>query len=844
MSFDRVFVDGRCFRCGGEPFFVKGFTYGPFCPQVDGVCLPPREQVKRDLAQIRDLHGNVLRVYHVPPKWFLDDVMAAGLRLLVDVPWGKHLCFLYDRLARAQAREIIRSAAEVCKGHPAVFALSVVNEFSSDLVRFSDGERRGLLGRRSVSGFVKELIAEVKEVDPGMLCTFSNYPTTEYFEVPSVDFHSFNVYLHDREEFANYLSRLANLTDGKPLLLAEMGVDSIRNGENFQAEVVKGKLETVRSAGLGGAILFSYTDEWFTGGHQIEDWAFGMVDRQRKPKAVYSVVQQIFKQDFVPQEEKFPRVSVIVASYNGAGTLDACLESLKTVRYPDYEVILVDDGSSDNTGEIAARYSWVKYIRHPKNKGLSVARNTGLDAATGEIVVYTDADCRVSEYWLTYLVDRLLHSDCVGVGGPNYLPPEDSSIARAVMASPGGPAAVLIDDREAEHIPGCNMGFWKWALKEIGGFDAQFMRAGDDVDVCWRFQQRGWRLGWHPMAFVWHYRRGTVKAYIKQQMGYGEAESLLRRKHPAYFNMLGACMWKGRIYANESSLPTLGRKRIYHGIFGSALFQTLYSPSPVPGLLMLTSLEYHLIVTLPLMLLAVFFPTFLPLMLVSLAASLGTCILAAFEQRLTRPRWWSRGLVCLLFFLQPLVRSYARYQVLLKEPVPSLEKMEDLQAASLDKISVRRHKMAFWIMRDNAGMRCDRVLMLGQLGTYLRGKQVILREDSGWDEYDLLVHGGFWTRLEVLTMCEPHSEGNSLFRLALKTRWSSAGRVIFGLSAFVVLLLVGLLSPVTAWAWVLVLTLLIQPVRCHRQRGMLMRCVTSEIRNFFVKEIKATPVKE
>ena len=324
----QVRVDGRLFRSGSGTFFVKGFAYGPFAPDANGVPLPSKEQIRKDFEIIKSLNANLLRVYHTPPAWFLDAVAEAGLRLLVDVPWGKHLYFLGDRRSKQEAIERIRTAARLCAGHPAVFGLSVANEFAPDLIRWS--------GRKQLGEFVNQLIYEAKSIAPEVLCTFSNYPTTEYLEADAVDFHSFNVYLHNPNEFRNYLARLENLTDGKPLLLTETGADSIRQGEPHQAEIIRGKLETIRHAGLAGAILFSYTDEWFTGGYPITDWAFGVVDAQRQPKPSAKVVQEIFAQDFVPCPKPAPKVSVIVATRNGGRTLASCLRSLERLEYPHY----------------------------------------------------------------------------------------------------------------------------------------------------------------------------------------------------------------------------------------------------------------------------------------------------------------------------------------------------------------------------------------------------------------------------------------------------------------------------------------------------------------------------
>src|SRR5262249_14644202 len=193
----------------------------------------------------------------------------------------------------------------------------------------------------------------------------------------------------------------------------------------------------------------------------------------------------------------------------------------------------------------------------------SVARNVGAEAATGEVVAYTDSDCVPDPDWLSFLVYRFVRSGFVAVGGPNFPPPQPSLVPAAVAVSPRGPTHVRLSDEEAERTPGCSMAFTKRAIAEIGGFEPIFAAAGDDVDFCWRLQNRGYAIGFSAAATVWHYRRNTVQAYVKQQMGYGKAEALLYFKHPVRFNMLGQSRWLRPIYTELTTPLPSPRPAIY-----------------------------------------------------------------------------------------------------------------------------------------------------------------------------------------------------------------------------------------------------------------------------------------
>src|SRR5262249_17422975 len=150
-----------------------------------------------------------------------------------------------------------------------------------------------------------------------------------------------------------------------------------------------------------------WTDDWYTGGYAIEDWAFGITREDRLPKASYHALGRVFGASPSALLADQPRASVVVCSYNGGQTPDARRRRLPALNHPDYEVILVDDGSMDETRAIAERYAPSVRAIHQENRGLSVARNVGLSESTGEVIAYTDSDCVADPDWLTLLVHQL-----------------------------------------------------------------------------------------------------------------------------------------------------------------------------------------------------------------------------------------------------------------------------------------------------------------------------------------------------------------------------------------------------------------------------------------------------
>ena len=106
----RVSVAGKFFRLGEKKFYVKGVAYGPFAPNAAGQPFASPERTASDFARIRELSANVIRVYHVPAKWFLDLAAEHELKVLIDIPWNKHLCFLDSAQHRAAGASMRRGS--------------------------------------------------------------------------------------------------------------------------------------------------------------------------------------------------------------------------------------------------------------------------------------------------------------------------------------------------------------------------------------------------------------------------------------------------------------------------------------------------------------------------------------------------------------------------------------------------------------------------------------------------------------------------------------------------------------------------------------------------------------
>ncbi|MGB6220445.1 glycosyltransferase [Haloferula sp.] len=554
---ERLAIDGKFLRVGDQRVFLRMVTYGPFpggWPQ----------DLRAELERVRASGFDAMRLYEWPTRELLDAAESLGLRVFAGIKWAQSCDFFrHDELPNAKAA--LASGLARHGKHPALAGVFVANEVPADLSRW--------MGPSKVRRALEDLISIGKGACPELIWCYGNYPGTEYLEPGNADLTAMNVYLENEEDFRAYLKRLHHIAGDRPVLISEFGLDSRRNGLEAQAETLSWGLRAAHEAGMAGMAIYAWSDRWQNAGREVLDWDFGLIDRQGDDKPALAAVRETDTKETCPSPKQ--NFSVIVCTRNGGDRIRSCLNAISKLQNVDFEVLVVDDGSTDGTPAlITEEFPEVKLVRI-EHAGLSAARNAGAEAAKNEILAFTDDDCEPDPHWLAE-ISGCFSDGWDAAGGPNLPPPSSNRIEAVIAAAPGAASHVMLDDSEAEHIPGCNLVVLRSAYFAIGGFDPAYRTAGDDVDFCWRLRDAGYRIGFSPTAFVWHHRRPSVRGYLRQQIGYGKAEAMLMKRHPKRFSPSGDAMWHGTIYTG-SPVRASEAAVIYHGLMGMAGYQGVIS---------------------------------------------------------------------------------------------------------------------------------------------------------------------------------------------------------------------------------------------------------------------------
>jgi hypothetical protein len=363
-----------------------------------------------------------------------------------------------------------------------------------------------------------------------------------------------------------------------------------------------------------------------------------------------------------------------------------------------------------------------------------------------------------------------------GCGGPNYSPHEEGWVEGCVAASPGAPCHVLTADDRAEHLAGCNMVFRKTALVDVGGFDPRFTSAGDDVDMCWRLIEEGRVLGYCPAAFVWHFRRNTIKAYYGQQRGYGRAEAMLYLKYPAKFNALGQIKWNGTIPGLARTVPGKGRILVRRAASAKDFQHVAEMPLSVLSVVPLTA-QWMLAAAVMLVVSLMFGLTTAPALMALVAGPLWAAYYALHAPLEKCHRGFvSRCLIGWLAYSGSIVRAFARYRWRIDA---SKQGPFDREARQRPVIDWKRRsiRLSYW-----SGNYTSREVVLEHLHKFFNALGRPVLAASEWEDFDLMVEPNPWTRVQLKTADEELGGLQLKTNVAARLRLSLAARLGLGAS--------------------------------------------------------------
>ena len=226
-----------------------------------------------------------------------------------------------------------------------------------------------------------------------------------------------------------------------------------------------------------------------------------------------------------------PLITIIVPVRNEEKTIKKCLQSLKSLNYPNYEVIVVNDGSTDGTEKILKQFDTIAVL-NTEGVGPSMARNLAIEKAKGEYLAFTDGDCLIDKEWLNQLLTYFTDPNVMGVGGDQLCPEDETPFGKDVhdfLKLIAFSSDYLKTEKEVvtiRHNPTCNMMYRREAFQEMGGFQRDLWPC-EDLEFDYRLTRSGYRLIYNPSAVVYHYRPENLKRFGQMHFRYGRAHAKL-----------------------------------------------------------------------------------------------------------------------------------------------------------------------------------------------------------------------------------------------------------------------------------------------------------------------------
>ena len=261
-------------------------------------------------------------------------------------------------------------------------------------------------------------------------------------------------------------------------------------------------------------------------------------------------------------------LSVIVPAYNAEATLPALLDSLSTQSYKDYEVVVIDDFSCDRTSRIASDHQ-CKLITLSENHGPAYCRNIGVKNASGEILAFTDSDCRVAPGWLKNIYERFRQNDIEAIMGRLALMPSTllgdsiSAIGFPAGGSLGFEKIWKVDQKGfTDSLSSCNCAVRKDVFDKIGGFDESFpYPGGEDSLLAYALRRLNYRIKYCPDVLVFHAARDSLIGFLKWQFRRGISSYIFSTKVSNNAKFLSLRIWSTgniiRHYYTDKKFPLI-----------------------------------------------------------------------------------------------------------------------------------------------------------------------------------------------------------------------------------------------------------------------------------------------
>jgi len=239
------------------------------------------------------------------------------------------------------------------------------------------------------------------------------------------------------------------------------------------------------------------------------------------------------------EPEAFPKISIIVPAYNEAKTIRSCIQSLQNLNYPNYDIIVVDDGSTDKTFEEASQCNGVKVIRQ-KNQGKPVALNTGILESDGDIVLTVDADTTLDKEALRKIAVRFAANERLGAVAGNVKVKSEPTILNTVQSAEYATGINLV--RKGQSVLGCVMvvpgpvaALKKEAIERAGLFSDDTF--AEDFDITLKILKSGYKIEYEEGSIAYTDAPKNTEDLMKQRRRWYRGMIQVLEKHrDMYFN--------------------------------------------------------------------------------------------------------------------------------------------------------------------------------------------------------------------------------------------------------------------------------------------------------------------